>query len=250
MNEPGSLIRSLAGRPVARNFHSYVINEIGSAIVAGRFPVGSSLPNDAEMSSKFDVSRTVLREAIKTLEAKGLVEARPKVGTKVSPKSRWNYFDHTILAWQFAAGIDETLLQQMTSLRLAMEPQAAAAIANSRTADDLRLMNYWIKQMERSLTSPLNFAIADFEFHVAIADVHRNPFLRSLLGVMELVHCSVYQPYVSQDQMVDKVLLADHAALLRCIEKGDSTGAQKACKKLIELEYQFGRQSVTQSSSR
>ena len=88
MTEAGGLIRSLSGRPAARNYHTYVINEIGLGIVSGRFPVGSILPTDAEMMESFGVSRTVLREALKTLEAKGLVEARPKVGTRVSPQSR------------------------------------------------------------------------------------------------------------------------------------------------------------------
>ena len=67
MSEPGSLIRTLSGRQTARNFHSYVINEVGRAIVTGTMPVGSSLPGDAEMMARYDVSRTVLREAIKTL---------------------------------------------------------------------------------------------------------------------------------------------------------------------------------------
>ena len=81
MLEAGSLIRSLSGRPAARNFHTFVINEIGHAIVTGQFPVGSVLASDQVMMERYGVSRTVLREALKTLEAKGLVEARPKVGT-------------------------------------------------------------------------------------------------------------------------------------------------------------------------
>ncbi len=78
MSEPGSLIRTLSGRPPARNFHSYVINEVGRAIVSGDMPVGSNLPGDAEMMMRFGVSRTVLREALKTLEAKGLSKPAPK----------------------------------------------------------------------------------------------------------------------------------------------------------------------------
>ncbi|WP_250995847.1 FadR/GntR family transcriptional regulator [Agrobacterium vitis] len=99
MIEPGSLLRSLAGRITARNFHSHVINEIGAGVISGRFAVGSILPNDAALMDEFSVSRTVLREALKTLEAKGLVEARPKVGTKVAKKSRWNLYDRQVLAW-------------------------------------------------------------------------------------------------------------------------------------------------------
>ena len=74
MIEAGSLIRSLSGRPAARNFHTFVINEIGLGIVTGRFPIGSILASDAVMMEEYGVSRTVLREALKTLEAKGMIE--------------------------------------------------------------------------------------------------------------------------------------------------------------------------------
>ena len=106
MIEAGSLIRSLSGRPAARNFHTFVINEIGLGIVTGKFPVGSILASDAVMMESYGVSRTVLREALKTLEAKGLVEARPKVGTRVSPTSRWSLFDPQVLSWHYYAKPD------------------------------------------------------------------------------------------------------------------------------------------------
>lgn len=237
MSEPGSLIRSLAGRPAARNFHSYVISEIGAGIVSGHYPVGGSLPNDAEMMAKFDVSRTVLREALKTLESKGLVEARPKVGTKVSPRGRWNYFDPMVLAWLYQAGPDEHLLRQLTDVRLAMEPQAAAEVAASRTADDLRLMSYWIHQMEKSLSSSLNFAMADFEFHVTIANANKNPFLKSLLGVVELGHCCTYKQFVDDNLDIESRLLRTHASLMDCFERRNERGARRAAVAVISLEY-------------
>lgn len=239
MSEPGSLIRSLAGRPAARNFHSYVISEIGAGIISGKYPIGGSLPNDAEMMVQFDVSRTVLREALKTLESKGLVEARPKVGTKVSPRSRWNYFDSMVLAWLYQAGPDENLLHQITGVRLAMEPQAAAEVAASRTADDLRLMSYWVHQMEKSLNSPLNFAMADFEFHVTIANAGKNPFFKSLLGVMELGHCCAYEPFVAENLDVEAKLHTVHAALMDCFEQRDEARARRASTALINLEHDY-----------
>lgn len=249
MSEPGSLIRSLVGRPAARNFHSYVISEIGAGIVSGKYPVGGSLPNDAEMMAQFDVSRTVLREALKTLESKGLVEARPKVGTKVSPRSRWNYFDPMVLAWLYQAGPDENLLRQLTGVRLAMEPQAAAEVALSRTADDLRLMSYWVHQMEKSLSSPLNFAMADFEFHVTIANAGKNPFLKSLLGVMELGHCCAYEPFVAENLDVEAKLHKVHATLMDCFERRNEAGARRASTAVINLEYDYALAFIRKNSA-
>src|SRR5690606_1552412 len=135
MIETGSLIRSLSGRRAARNFHSFVINEIGSAIVSGRFPTGSVLANDMVMMEQFGVSRTVLREALKTLEAKGLVEARPKVGTRVAPRSRWNFFDPQQLAWHFDAPPDPAFYASLFRVRALMDQPIVELAALHRTAE-------------------------------------------------------------------------------------------------------------------
>ncbi|MFN4207238.1 MAG: FadR/GntR family transcriptional regulator, partial [Agrobacterium albertimagni] len=156
MSEPGSLLRSLSGRSTARNYHSHVINEIGAGVISGRYPIGTTLPNDAELMEEFEVSRTVLREALKTLEAKGLLEARPKVGTKVAKKSRWSLYDPQVLAWHLEAPVDAEFLSGLHEVRRSLEPQAAAEVARRRTADQIRLMLYWIHQMETSLGSLQN----------------------------------------------------------------------------------------------
>jgi DNA-binding FadR family transcriptional regulator len=189
------------------------------------------------MMTQFDVSRTVLREALKTLESKGLVEARPKIGTKVSPRNRWNYFDHMVLSWIFAAGVDEKLLRQLTEVRLAMEPQAAGNVALTRTIDDLRMMQYWVRQMEKSEASALNLAIADFEFHVTIAEAARNPFMRSLLSVMEIYHACVYRRAVEKDLTLEPQIIGKHLHLVECIERQDAKKANLATRAIIEFEF-------------
>lgn len=193
MSEPGSLLRNLTGRATARNFHSYVISEIGIGIVSGRFPVGSVLPNDALMMAQYGVSRTVLREALKTLEAKGLVEAKPKVGTRVSPRSRWNLFDAQILAWHFNANPDDAFLASLVDVRLALETKAAELAAIRRSADHVRTLHYWINQMENSVGSTENFALADLELHRTIAEASQNPFMRSIGGIVEFSLASTFK---------------------------------------------------------
>jgi DNA-binding FadR family transcriptional regulator len=186
MIETGSLIRSLSGRRAARNFHNFVINEIGNAIVAGQFPIGSVLASDAVMMEQYGVSRTVLREALKTLEAKGLVEARPKVGTRVSPKSRWNFFDPQVLAWHFHAPADPELYESLFRIRAALEAPMIALASRYRTAEHVRLLKYWCHQMETSGDSLEQFGLACLEVHAVIAEASRDPLLRSILGVVEL----------------------------------------------------------------
>ncbi|QQR39748.1 FadR/GntR family transcriptional regulator [Devosia rhizoryzae] len=186
MSETGSLIRSLSGRRAARNFHTFVINEIGHAIVTGQFAIGSVLASDAVMMEQYGVSRTVLREALKTLEAKGLVEARPKVGTRVSPRSRWNYFDPQLLAWHFDAPADQAFYQSLFRVRTLMETPMVELAALHRTAEQVRLLKYWVHQMETAGDSIEQFGLACLEVHAVIADAGHDLLLRSVLGVVEL----------------------------------------------------------------
>ena len=83
----------------ARSAHDLVAHGIGQNIMQGHFPIGSTLPGDAELMELFGVSRTALREALKTLAAKGLIESKTKVGTKVLDRNNWNMFDADILDW-------------------------------------------------------------------------------------------------------------------------------------------------------
>ncbi|EEY01113.1 GntR domain-containing protein [Brucella pinnipedialis M163/99/10] len=86
-----------------------MVGELGRGIVAGTIPEGSILPGDHELSLRFGVSRTVLREAMKTLAAKRLIEPKAKVGTRVLGHASWNFFDPDVLSWRFEAGFDEPL---------------------------------------------------------------------------------------------------------------------------------------------
>lgn len=240
MSEPGSLLRSLSGRVAARNFHSYVINEIGVGVISGRFPIGTTLPNDAALIDEFGVSRTVLREALKTLEAKGLLEARPKVGTKVAKKSRWNLFDPQVLAWHLSAPPDEEFLRGLAETRQALEPIAAGHAAERRTADNLRLMHYWVRQMEMSLDQPLNFCLADFELHRIVADASHNPFMRALYGVIELSHAFAYQRAVAEPRDGELApFIRLHRDLVDAIERGKAPDAEAAMLGLIDFEADF-----------
>lgn len=186
MIETGSLIRSLSGRRAARNFHTFVINEIGHAIVTGKSPIGSVLASDAVMMEQYGVSRTVLREALKTLEAKGLVEARPKVGTRVSPRSRWNYFDPQLLAWHFDAPPDPVFYESLFRVRALMEPPMVELAALHRTAEHVRLLKYWVHQMETAGDSVEQFGLACLEVHSVVAEAGHDLLLRSVTGVVEL----------------------------------------------------------------
>lgn len=237
MIEAGSLIRSLSGRPAARNFHTFVINEIGHGIVTGKFPVGSILASDAVMMETYGVSRTVLREALKTLEAKGLIEARPKVGTRVSPTSRWNFFDPQILSWHFYAKPDARFYESLFDVRRDLEGRAVALASSRRTAEHVRLMKYWLHQMDMSSGNLEAHGLAALEIHRIIAEGSGNTLLRSLTGIAELTLALALKSLSESTAAgYQKSSLAAHSALLTAIEEGHARQAQAALDQIIALD--------------
>lgn len=238
MSEPGSIIRALAGRPAARNFHSYVIGEVGLAIVSGQIGVGEILPGDSEMMHRFGVSRTVLREALKTLEAKGLVEARAKVGTRVLPQSRWSLYDRQVLVWVLEAGPSPALLDGLRQVRLALEVEAAGQAALRRDAEQIRLLHYWMTQRLKMAHQPEPFALAEFEVHRLVAEASGNAFLRAASAVVEFgVAVAVGKRLDAGGEAPPEGLAAVatplYTALLTAIEARQPQAAQEAMAALV-----------------
>jgi len=90
---------------IIKNVHGNTVDFLGEAIVAGRYPVGGAVPPEPVLCEELGVSRTVVREAIKSLVAKGMIHTGPKVGTRVLPSDDWNWFDADVIAWQAKTGL-------------------------------------------------------------------------------------------------------------------------------------------------
>lgn len=179
-------LAEMMGRRKPRNFHSQVIFALGTRIVSGAYPEGHILPGDAELIGQFGVSRTVLREALKTLAAKGLVEARARVGTRVLPRSRWNMFDSDVLLWHLEAGIGVDFIASLSEVRMAVEPEAAALAAIRHNQAQAEELMGWVEAMARQGQSAEEFAHNDVGFHQVVAQASGNPFMVSLSSVVEV----------------------------------------------------------------
>ncbi len=175
-----------------RNSHALVVDELGRAIVAGTYPVGEILPGDADLAESFQVSRTVLREAMKTLRAKGMVFPRAGIGTRVTERSSWNLLDAEVLNWHFEAGVDEAFLGHLSDMRLSFEPQAARLATRAANAGDIARIRDLAEGMRRATTTE-EFAEADLAFHMAVLDASRNPFMFSLGALIEAALASVFK---------------------------------------------------------
>ena len=234
-------VRDLTTVMPLRTSHSKVVEQLGLAIVAGDLAVGETLPGDLELERQFDVSRSVLREAMKTLAAKGLVVAKSRVGTRVTEKCHWNLLDECVLRWHFRAGVTAEFLNHLYDLRLVLEPAAAAFAAEHASADDCAEL----RRYALALGAPdLNFreqVEADLRFHVLLCLVGANPFMESMVGFIKTSLDGAFTLSLSQyvRQSGDGIIQS-HLAVVEAIERKDAEVAQNRMRNLIQL----GRRSA------
>jgi DNA-binding FadR family transcriptional regulator len=224
----------LTGASPSRSAHDLVTHGIGRAIVEGEFPVGSTLPGDAELMERFGVSRTALREAMKTLAAKGLIEPKTKVGTRVLGEKNWNMFDADILSWRLQHGVDRSFLESLFEIRQALEPLGAASAAVHRKDADIRRMEGAWDRMRLPDHSRDSFTQADLAFHRAILEASANPFLQSMGSVIEAalaVSFSLSAPIDDPDRF--ELSGRQHRAVLDAIVEQDPPAASQAMSVVI-----------------
>ncbi|MFN4099150.1 MAG: FadR/GntR family transcriptional regulator [Pararhodobacter sp.] len=224
----------------ARNSHAQVVEGIGRAIILGQYPVDSVLPRDDELAEKFGVSRTVLREAMKTLSAKGLIVARTRIGTKVRPRAAWNLFDAELLAWHLDADFGFDFLNQLYEMRLSMEPFGAGLAAQRATKDQIEGLYRQVDAM-RGADSEKSFAIADLGLHKAVTEASGNAFMYSVGTLIEaalLTSFRISSPASKTDLQTDVV--DAHLRIVEAIERRDVAAAQDAMRHVID----FGRGRV------
>ena len=166
-----------------RKLHGQVVQELGRRVVGGHYPADKVLPNEELLCQELAVSRTALREAVKVLAAKGLLEARPRIGTRVRTKDQWNLLDPDILAWRCATGVDADFLRHLTELREIIEPSAAALAATSRSPEQLESIAQALRTMETASTIA-QWVQADLEFHTAVLKATNNPLLMPLAAII------------------------------------------------------------------
>lgn len=160
---------------MGRNLTYGMLDMLGKAIVTGQYD-NRPFPTEAELAVQYDVSRSVVREAVKMLGAKGLLTARPRKGTTVQATTYWNLFDIDVLRWLLDRKFSLLVLRQFTELREAIEPAAAALAANAHTKEGLAVIGAGYARMvaaEKDDDDPLE---ADIAFHIAILQASANPF--------------------------------------------------------------------------
>lgn len=216
----------------ARTHHGHVMHDLGLGIVAGRYPENAILPGDAELTARFGVSRTVLREALKTLAAKGLIQARAKIGTRVRERRFWNLFDPEILRWHAETGVKPAFLFSLGEMRLALEPEAAGLAALRRTPAHLAELDAALALMAAAKGS--DFVDGDLRFHLAVAEASGNPFMRSASALIEVALAIIFtvsSPIPDAARQAGTV--ARHRAIAEAIGRGDAEASRAAMRAVI-----------------
>ncbi|SFE23486.1 FadR/GntR family transcriptional regulator [Roseivivax sediminis] len=178
------LLRTALDGGGVRNSHALVVEGLGHGMVAGQYPEGSLLPNDEELAKTFGVSRTVLREAMKTLAAKGMIEPRSRVGTRVKPRRAWNLFDQQVLAWHLDGDVSPDFLAQLFEMRLSFEPFAAGLAAERAGPEALAALYAQCDAMAEAKDERA-FALADLEFHRCVHEAAANAFFHTVITLIE-----------------------------------------------------------------
>lgn len=218
------------GTNLGRNLTFGLLEAVGRAVVVGEYQ-DRPFPTEADLAKQYGVSRSVTREALKMLAAKGLLGARPKQGTYVAPQEQWNLFDTDVLHWLLERKPSVGLLQQFNELRIGVEPQAAALAAKRARPAQVASIAAGLSRMreaEKGLDNPLD---ADIEFHVAILRASGNPFY---VQFKDIVATALRTSIRFTNRIAGRTAnIDDHAAVHSAIAAGDEQGARDAMRKLI-----------------
>lgn len=212
--------------------HATLVQDLGLQIVSGDLAPGQKLPSETNLCETYQISRPVFREAMRALTAKGLVEARPRVGTLVRPRHDWHMLDPDVLHWLMQATPQQEFFNTLSSVRWVIEPAAAALAASNATPEDIEAISEAYQRMEAARSHEERLQ-PDLDFHGRIADATHNDLLAYLcnmlsLALRESMRCSNQRPNF------DELALPRHKAILTAIRNGDALGARHAT--LVQLE--------------
>ncbi|GAA5084008.1 DNA-binding FadR family transcriptional regulator [Thermocatellispora tengchongensis] len=213
-----------------RGLHGQTVEALATMIFSGEYREGDGL-DVAELQERLGVSSTALREAMKVLAAKGLIMARPKLGTFVRPRQDWNLLDGDVIRWKFAGRPDHGFLEDLHELRSIVEPSVARLAALRRTEEDLEALRAALGRMAEARGDAGAMVAADLAFHRALLTASGNELLERMDVVMGA-------GLAGRDRLVHGAQPGDdpvpsHLAVLTAIAEGDADAADGAMRELL-----------------
>jgi len=219
-------------QPRGQNLTHSIVQNLGVAIVTGTYSVKKPFPVEAELCKQYGASRSVLREAVKMLTAKGLLGARPRQGTWVQPESNWNLLDPDVLRWLLERKFSYSLLIEFAQIRIAVEPQAAALAAKSANSEKKAEIRLAVERMiaaENGDDDPLE---SDIAFHTAILRASGNRFYAQLPEMISTaLRFSIRM--TNRQKGVRLASVEDHEKVCNAIMAGEASKAESRMESLI-----------------
>ena len=224
-----------------RGLHGQLVQQLGQMIVSGDLGADRPLVPE-EIGQRFEVSRTVVRESLRVLEAKGLVSARPNVGTRVRPVSDWNLLDPDIIEWRAFGPQRDDQRRELSELRWTIEPLAARLAVGHGREDVQRRLSDMVEIMGHAITQSdsITFARADAEFHSLLIQLSGNRMLEHLAGIV----CAALQvsgaPVTGCDRPTE-ASVGHHARIVDALAAGDPQAAEVAMRQLLTVHPEVER---------
>ena len=218
---------------MTNNFHKNSLDLLGHAILSGRYGVGASLPPEPILCEELGVSRTVVREAIKSLVAKGLLSTGPKVGTRVMPDAHWNWFDPDVVAWQARCGLTPEFLKDLQELRRVVEPAAVRLAAERATPEDIVHIEAAYAGMKQAVEEGGDYVTHDLRFHEGLLQASHN---RMLVQMSKALNALLRTSFEISTRIKDgpRNSLPLHRAVLNAVIAREPAKAERAIMVLIE----------------
>lgn len=213
-----------------------VAHRIGREIVEGYYPPDTRLPDEATMLNRYAVSRTALREAYSKLTAKGMIAARPKVGTSVRSPSQWNMLDGDVLSWHLQTRPPEGIATDLYALRRMVEPGAAALAAEARDDEELQDIQDAYDLMLKAATDEVELVDADLRFHVSILNATHNHFIGAFSSLIHAAMLSTFEVSWrgAEAAVIKENRLHQHGDVLEAIRLKDADLARLRMERLLD----------------
>ena len=217
-----------------------VVHDLVAAIVTGEVQPGQSLPPEGVLSQQFGVSRTVIRESVKRVEEKGLVNIAQGRGTEVLPAGSWNVLDPVVLSALVEHDDSVGVLDELAVVRGSLEGSMAAEAATVRSDDEVAALKTSLEYMHETKDDK-RFEQADVDFHVVIMEASKNRLAQNITKILYMrARESTRFVGATTDEAV-QLTLDEHARILRAIERGDAPAAENAMREHIRVAWQRRR---------
>jgi DNA-binding FadR family transcriptional regulator len=213
------------------NLQQQLAQSIGKQILTGVYAPGAILPNEADWCKIYGASRTTVREAIKTLNAKGLLKSRTKIGSRVEPRENWNILDRDVLGWHIAAMDPQEFFASVQQVRKILEPEIASLAAINRSPTQLRIITEAFEDMAAAKTAR-DSVEPDVRFHLSLLAAANNALLSPFGIMIERALSSMFE-FTSTKTSVTDIFISRHQAILKAVAKGNAKAARRAAQVLL-----------------